>query len=247
MADSDSVTPPTLRRPQRPRPRGRAGRSAAARFHKERIRNLKRQWKLWLGFLGLGVLSAVFMTKFGRAGLAVGGWMLGFITAISLFGWMIAFDVHALPWLWGSWGEEDSEKELTRLGGEWSVRHDIPNAYGNWDHVAIGPPGLHDRIKAAPRPNQGQERRPLVRSHPLQPRDFPWASAGLNEALAAEAGRCPWVQAVVTVWGDLPAVAQEKEGVVYVNGSGLVDWLESRPEAIDDEYRSSLVAALHRL
>jgi hypothetical protein len=82
------------------------------------------------------------MVFFGTVGLVVGGWMLGFITAISLFGWMIGFDVHALTWLWGSWGEEDTERELARLGDNWYVRHDIANDYGNWDHVAVGPPGV---------------------------------------------------------------------------------------------------------
>ena len=52
---------------------GCAGRSAARRFHDERIKNLKRDWKLWLAFVGLAALSVVFMMRFGRVGLAVGG------------------------------------------------------------------------------------------------------------------------------------------------------------------------------
>ncbi len=188
------------------------------------------------------------MVWFGTAGLVVGGWMLGLLTAIFLFGWMMGFDVHALSWLWGAWGEEQTAEALKGLGRDWYVRHDIPNAYGNWDHVAIGPAGvfmveskrLSGRIKID---NSGLSSGRLHFSR----KAFLGASAHLSDALAAEAGRCPWVQAVVAVWGDAPAEAQEKERVVYVNGSGLVDWLEGRPAAIDAKRRALLTEALHRL
>ncbi len=57
--------------PQRSETRlaGRAGKSAAARFHQERIKNLKREWKLWAAFVGLGVLAVAFMVFFGTVGL----------------------------------------------------------------------------------------------------------------------------------------------------------------------------------
>lgn len=237
--------------PQRSETRraGRAGESAAARFHQERIKNLKREWKLWTAFVGLAVLSIVFMGFFGTVGLVVGGWMLGFITAVSLFGWMVAFDVHALTWLWGSWGEEDTERELARLGDDWYVRHDIANEYGNWDHVAVGPPGVF--MVESKRLSGGRielERDGLSsgRLH-FGGKTFRGASAGLRDALLAQAGHCPWVQAVVAVWGDFAADPVETERVVYLPGSGLVSWLESRPAAIDDERRASLVLALQRV
>jgi hypothetical protein len=228
----------------------RAGRSAAARFHQERISNLKREWKLWLGFIGLALLSVWLMLRPGGAVPVVGGWMLGFITAVCVFGWMTGFNVRALPWLWGSWGEEDTEQELARLGEQWYVRHDIPNAYGNWDHVAIGPPGVFmietkrldgRRIKI----EQGGGLS-SGRLH-FNSKTFLGASAGLRGALLREAGQCPWVQAVVAVWGDFPAQAQEMDRVVYLGGSGLVGWLEGRPARMDDDQRASLVAALGRL
>jgi Nuclease-related domain len=244
-----SVNALSTRRPELTRRPGRAGRAAAARFHEERIKNFRRQWKLWLAFLGLAGLSIVFMALFGRVGVAVGGWMLGFITAVSVFGWMIAFDVHALTWLWGSWGEEDTEQELARLGKEWSIRHDIPNAYGNWDHVAVGPPGVFmietKRLRGRVEAKGGGLS--SGRMH-FKSGTFLGASAGLKDAIAAEAGRCPFVQAVVTVWGDFPPEPQEKERVVYLHGARLVDWLEARPVAIDDDwYRVSLARALQRL
>lgn len=227
---------------------GSAGRSAATRFRQERLKNLKSDWRLWLAFVGLGVLAVAFIVWFGGVGKVVGGWMLGFISAICLFGWMIGFNVHSLPWLWGSWGEEDTEQELRRLGDGWSIRHDIPNPYGNWDHVAVGPAGVFmiesKRLRGRIKIDDGGLSSGRLR---FGRTTFLGAAAGLKDALAAEAGRCPWVQAVVAVWGDAPFVPQQRDRVVYVSGAQLADWLKSRPVAIDSERRASLVEALMRL
>lgn len=101
--------------------------------------NLRREWRPWCGFLAVITIDVLLTFRLGRTGLALGGWMLGFATAIVVVGWMIAFDVHALPWLWGSWGEEHTGDELAKLPTGWFVRHDVANGYGNWDHIAVGP------------------------------------------------------------------------------------------------------------
>jgi len=226
-----------------------AGGSAAARFHEERIQNLRREWKLWLAFAGLAALSVVFMAWFGTTGLVLGGWMLGFITAVCLFGWKIGFDVHALTWLWGSWGEEDTANELARLGDDWYVRHDIPSQYGNWDHVAIGPAGVFMIETKRLRGGRISVNGDGLSSGRLRftDRSFRGAAVGLRTALVAKAPSCPFVQAVVAVWGDFPAEPQERERVVYVSGSGLAKWLDGQPPKIDDDRRLSVVAALQSL
>jgi hypothetical protein len=76
---------------------------------------------------------------------------------------------------------------------------------------------------------------------------FLGASAGLREALLGQAGHCPWVQAVVAIWGDFPVEPQEKDRVVYLNGSDLVSWLESKPARLNEERRTSLARALQDL
>jgi hypothetical protein len=38
-----------------------------------------------------------------------------------------------------------------------------------------------------------------------------------------------WVQPVVVVWGDFEAGFVDADGVVYVHGDHLVDWLRSIP------------------
>jgi hypothetical protein len=248
MADRDSMSLATERR--QPHHEGRAGGSAAETFRQARIDNLRREWKPWSGFLGLVLFAVALMLWFGTVGLIVGGWMLGFITAICLFGWMIGFDVRSLTWLWGSWGEEDTARELARLGDDWYVRHDIPNRYGNWDHVAIGPPGVFmidtkrlDGRKVKIEQNGGLS---SGRLH-FSGKTFLGASAGLRDALLREAGQCPWVQAVVAVWGNFPTEPQARDRVVYLNGSSLVSWLESKPARISDEGRASLTRALQSL
>ena len=91
------------------------------------------------GTTGVGVALMIFS---GTAGLVVGAWILGLVTATAMVGWMVAFDVHALTWLWGSLGEEQTAAELVRLGPDWFTRHDVARTYGNWDHITVGPAGV---------------------------------------------------------------------------------------------------------
>jgi hypothetical protein len=120
----------------------RGGRSARAAFIKLRLGNLRREWRTWLGFVLMAFLAAVFMVRLGTIGMVVGGWMIGSITAMMVIGWTIGFDVHAFPWLWGSWGEEQTAEELRKLGPDWYVAHNIANDHGNWDHIVVGPAGV---------------------------------------------------------------------------------------------------------
>jgi hypothetical protein len=163
---------------------------------------------------------------------------------------MIGFDVHALPYLWGSWGEEDTCAELARLGDDWYVRNYIPNPpYGNWDHVVIGPPGIFmidsKRLTAAEVTvdadglSAGRIR--------LRNATFSGAAFGLHEALAAHAPNVPWVNPVVAVWGNLHIDPPEHGRVTYLNAGQLVEWLETRDPALDATRRAALVAAVKTL
>jgi hypothetical protein len=226
----------------------RPGRSAKRRFHELRIANLRRQWFIWCAFLTVIVVGILLMFFVGRTGLAVGGWMLGFATAIAIVGWTIAFDVRALPWLWGSWGEEQTGEELARLGNGWFVRHDVANGYGNWDHIAVGPAGvfmietkrLTGRIAVTDDGlSSGRTR--------FAGKTFRGASVGLREALSKNVRSCPWVQSVVAVWGDFHGEVLEREKVVYISGGNLVEWLSHQPTKLDSSSREALVQAVQQL
>jgi hypothetical protein len=158
----------------------------------------------------------------------IGAWMVGFACAVAVAGWLLAFDAHALTWLWGSVGEELTGDQLGQLGNDWHVVHDIPTSHGNWDHLLVGPPGVflldsknlsghvvaHDDALTS-----GNLRLPS--------RNFRGAAYGLSNALRQHLGTAPWIQAVVVVWGDFPQTLHRGDRVVYVAGDNLLQWLES--------------------
>ena len=238
---------PPLRRSKSRQP---AVASSATQFRQERLKNLKEQWKLWMGFGALAIGAFAFILWFGTVGVLIGGLMLGFITAISLVGWMIGFNVRAVSYLWGSWGEDDTSAELARLGRDWYVRHGIPNPpYGNFDHVAVGPPGVF--VIDTKRLNGRRIALDLggLSSDNIRYRDttFTGQAYGLRKALFAHARNVPRVDAVVAIWGDFAMEPQEKEHLVYLNATDLVAWLEGRDPILDATRRAALVAAVAAL
>ena len=182
-----------------------AGASSLKRFRRERRANLKQDWKLWLGLFAFAGIAFAFVGRFGTVGLVAGAWILGFVSALAVFGWMIGFDAHSLTWLWGSWGEADSAEELKRLGSEWHLAHDIENSSGNWDHVVVGPGGVF-MIDTKRLRGQVMVKEDGLSSGRLRYRgvSFRNSAVRLREALQQHIA-VPWVQAVVAVWGEFPA------------------------------------------
>jgi hypothetical protein len=167
---------------------------------------------------------------------------------MAMVGWTIAFDVHALTWLWGSLGEEQTAAELVKLGPEWFTRHDVARTYGNWDHISVGPAGIF--MIDTKRLNG----RVVVKDDGLSSGrlrctggSFRGSSVALRNELLEGNGPCPWVQAVVAVWGHFPERAREDTNVAYVAGEHLVEWLKSRPPTLDDTWVSSLSEAIRNL
>jgi hypothetical protein len=70
------------------------------------------------------------------------------------------------------------------------------------------------------------------------------ASASLAADMAARACRRVWVQPVVVVWAPFEQAIVESEGVFYVHGAQLADWLQSLPLRLGDETSTSLSSAL---
>ncbi len=193
----------------------------------------------------IGIASLVFL---GTVGLVVGGWILGVVTATATFGWIIGFDVRSLPWLWGAWGEEQTAAALAKLGPDWFTRHDIERKYGNWDHVVVGPTGVFmiDTKRLSGRVSVKDDGVSSGRLR-IGGSSFRGASLALRESLLERSGPCPWVQAVVAIWGDFADGSTEVGNVAYVAGDRLVEWLKSRPATLDGARIESLSEAIRTL
>jgi len=76
---------------------------------------------------------------------------------------------------------------------------------------------------------------------------FRGGAIGLRKTLPAHEPSCPFVHAVVVVWGEYPDGASEVERVAYVAGTQLTNWLRSRPMALSPARRDALARAVQRL
>lgn len=174
--------------------------------------------------------------------------MLGFIAALLMVGWMIGFNVRTLPWLWGAWGEEQTGEELAKLDPRWHVTHDVPSQYGNWDHIAIGPGGVFmiDSKRLTGPVKLDNDCLSAGRTR-FEGKTFRGGSFGLREALQQTVPDCPWVQAVVAVWGDFPDAVREHKRVVYVAGGRLTAWLQEQPPRLDHRRLEKVVEGVRHL
>lgn len=66
----------------------------------------------------------------------------------------------------------------------------------------------------------------------------------MKELIERHAGPAVWVQGVVAVWGQLPEPVVERDKVLYVKATRLVETLENRPPRLTDEQRSHVNEAL---
>jgi hypothetical protein len=180
----------------------------------------------------------------------------------SVFGafwtlWLVTRD--AVPrrieqWLDGAEGERRTEKQLRPLEGRgWVVAHDLEARFGNIDHFVVGPSGvflldsknwggvvtLDDAIvTVSPRDNPDAAWSPRKLSRALK-----GASAGNKEAIQRLTGVRAWVQPVVVIWAPFEARCVLADGIYYVAGDALVDWLTVQPARLD----SSMVERVRRL
>lgn len=158
-------------------------------------------------------------------------------------------------WREGAEGEERTGKELARLEPlGWHVRHDLTDAYGNIDHVAVGPGGVFLLDTKSRSGEISIENGVVVQRRPLSPRndsrDFRLpgrmrgAAVGLRGRLRAATGLDERVTAVVVIWGAFPQGVVEDDQVVYMAGEQLAVWLSSRPPQLDRRQQNLFTLAL---
>jgi hypothetical protein len=208
------------------------------------------------------IAAAIFV-----AGLATGASYLVPHHHEFMFGWCAGIGTGMLWALWdsppafienwrqGAEGEERTGKELARLEPlGWQVRHDLPDEYGNIDHVAVGPAGVFLLDTKSWGGEIRIEDGVVVQRRSLSPRnnfrDFRLpgrmrgAAVGLRDRLRDTTGFDQRVTAVVVLWGTFPQSLLEADQVVYIAGERLADWLSSRPVRLDRRTQNLFTLAL---
>lgn len=230
------------------RRRGRAGQSALNEWRAQRRRTLRQNWRDWAKLM-LAIVAVSVWLAFARGpSQLVAAAVLGAMLILLYVMWALGGDAHSLSWVWGRMGEQQTEDVLEKLDGRWRVEHDLPRARGNWDHVVVGPGGVFLLETKSYRATATVRDDTLYLGRfPFRGSGFRSAAAALSEALAPLVSRRPWVQPVVVIWGEFPQRLHEEEGVTYVSGSAVLDWLCSREETLSDERRDEIATALQRL
>jgi nuclease-like protein len=225
----------------------RAGESALRHWRAERLRTVRREWRLWASGTIAAAAIAVYLPFAHGVGQLILAAVLGSVVTTLVVGWLIGGDVQSLSWLWGSYGEQRTEDVLApleRLG--WRVVHDIPHARGNWDHVVVGHGGvfLLDTKTSGRRAAVREDRLFLGRTT-FSGGGFRAAAKALHSSLAAS--HPPFIHAVVALWADFPARHHEERDVVYIDGRLLPEWLAACPTKLPPTRVTSLGDAVEQL
>ena len=72
-----------------------------------------------------------------------------------------------------------------------------------------------------------------------------FSAKSLSEAL--QNSTSPWVQPVVVIWGEFAQHQHAENGVTYLAGSSLSEWLGKQPTKLSEHRVEELSAAVERL
>jgi len=192
------------------------------------------------------LLFLVVSLAFGLAGTLVSGparfWM-GLLCGATLSMFVALREsppFHIEKWQQGSDGERRTARALRSLPRDrWSMWHDQSGGgKTNVDHVVLGDAGLF-LLDTKNYSGEGHVENGEFRVTWLEDPDDGWtcpsiagrmrgAAAGLKDRITAATGERPWVQPVVVLWMRFPQRVVEADGVWFVHGDALVEWLESR-------------------
>lgn len=225
----------------------KAGSSAMDQFRAERRKNMRADWRSIAATIAVAIGLAIWLVVGAGWQQTLAAFLLGCYVTLLFVVWLLGFDAHALTWRWGAAGEEWTAEVLDGLGAEWRVYHDVPDGKGNWDHIVVGPPCVfvvdskNLRGPISIREDGGRAGRlrfggPASRGSAVR----------LKEVIERKTGIAVWVQAVVSVWGEL-SEAIERDTVLYVPGPRVASALENYPRRLNDADRSRIVAAVESI
>ena len=230
-----------------------AGRSAEQKYKELRKAWQRRMFGRWGRWVVPALLGLVFLTP-----ILNGGWRpfgTSFLVAAGA-GWIVvqhlAAPDHIQRWQRGAWGEQWTAKELRPLKKEgWFVRHDLQNGRGNRDHILVGSSvylldtknladeltleGTALRVRRIDQPRDSYVMDRLTENMKV-------AARSVNRDIRRVTGERVWVHPVVVLWGQFDAGEAEADGVFYVHGRMLRQWLKERPIELDDRRRAAVCA-----
>jgi len=234
-------------------------------YAKERFRHGARAWRRRvLRAPQVGLVAAATVTLAG--GLLVEGvakLVFGFVAgafAMALVALRDLIPPHVERWRRGWEGERRTGRVLRTLERRgWFVVHDVelPDESANLDHVVVGDAGvflletksyagecsLHDDALRIVLPDDPSE---PPRTRRLGPR-IRRAAADLKGRIQTETGDRVWVHAVVVLWAAFPQGIAVVDGVVYLHGSHLAEWLESQPPSGSPFHPAAIAGAVRRI
>jgi Nuclease-related domain len=218
-----------------------AGRTATQEYER-----LLRRWRFRIAppllvSFGLSGAFAFLSWQYMRHGTFFAGVFIGCSLGIAMWVWDDPPDYIA-RWKRGGDGERRTERQLRTLEPDWKAFHDREAQSGNVDHVAVGPAGvflldtktLSGTITYTPNGLgvhfAGTARRDYVLDR-LE-KSLRKSALQLSHKIKFATGQSKWVQPVVVIWGDFEG-AVEGDGVWFVHGSVISDWLRSRDPSLD--------------
>jgi len=183
-------------------------------------------------------------------------WAAGVVFGLGLGAWIVLREsppAYVENWRTGAEGERRTAPTLRRLDpSRWVIAHDIQTAHGNYDHVLAGNAGVFLLDTKYPQGDayfRGDDLWLRRRDDPDAHAPYPWprgsalaGAARLSEELRERTGQPVWVHAVVVLWCPFEQSIHEGGRCVVLHGTKLVDWLDSRPDVLDQPRLDALIA-----
>lgn len=219
---------------------GEAGGYARGRYKRALRRYRRRMRRYTIAFLAASF--TIYLSLAVTRGVEFWSFATGMVCGGLVY---IAFWLHDEPpetiakWARGAEGEKRTAKAIKPLLQEgWKAKHDIDLGRGNADHVLRSPRGtvylletktlaglitIHHGVITCRFPDDPEETRRL------DPREQVAKTARqLSSEWVRRSGRqAPEIRPIVVIWGAVENDASSFDGIAYVSGPGLVQFLRS--------------------
>lgn len=234
---------------------------AAGSYAQQRYQRGLRSWRARTRWL-LAAFFAPFIIL-GSIPLILDGptlvWCAGVISGVALGAWIALREEpphYIEKWQTGAEGERKTAKALEPLQRSgMHVVHDVQTCrYGNYDHIAVSQAGvflletknLNGTVELRDGASRLRYRHDPEADTPIQqmPARTLSAAANLKQDIQQRTGQSTWVQAVIVLWAEFPQGLAEHGRCVFIHGTKLTAWLQSRPNTISQAVATQITEAI---